>query len=37
MYGLVTMASGWGSIFGGLVAYGISNMGHQRGIMMWRW
>ncbi|KAI9499362.1 major facilitator superfamily domain-containing protein [Zychaea mexicana] len=36
-YGIVTMASGWGSIFGGLVAYGISNLGHQRGIMMWRW
>ncbi|KAI8148208.1 major facilitator superfamily domain-containing protein [Fennellomyces sp. T-0311] len=36
-YGVVTMASGWGSIFGGLVAYGISQMGHQRGIMMWRW
>lgn len=36
-YGIVTMAGGWGSIFGGLVAYGISQMGHQRGIMMWRW
>ncbi|CDS02602.1 hypothetical protein LRAMOSA00007 [Lichtheimia ramosa] len=37
MYGLVIVSSGWGSIFGGLVAYGISQMGHQRGIMMWRW
>ncbi|CDS02598.1 hypothetical protein LRAMOSA00003 [Lichtheimia ramosa] len=37
MYGLVTMGNGLGAIFGGLVAYGISQMGHQRGIMMWRW
>ncbi|KAI9250906.1 major facilitator superfamily domain-containing protein [Phascolomyces articulosus] len=37
MYGAVTMGSGFGSVFGALVAYGISEMGHQRGIMMWRW
>ncbi|CDS02628.1 hypothetical protein LRAMOSA00033 [Lichtheimia ramosa] len=37
MYGLVFMANGLESIFGNLVAYGISQMGHQRGIMMWRW
>ncbi|KAI8150315.1 major facilitator superfamily domain-containing protein [Fennellomyces sp. T-0311] len=36
-YGVVTMASGWGSIFAGFVAFGISEMGHQRGIYMWRW
>ncbi|CDS02603.1 hypothetical protein LRAMOSA00008 [Lichtheimia ramosa] len=37
MYGLVFMANGCGSIFGGLVTYGISQMGHQHDIMMWRW
>ncbi|KAG2224263.1 hypothetical protein INT45_000294 [Circinella minor] len=37
MYGAVTMGSGFGSIFGAVVAFGVSEMGHQRGIMMWRW
>ncbi|KAI8145665.1 major facilitator superfamily domain-containing protein [Fennellomyces sp. T-0311] len=36
-YGIVTMSSAWGSIFAGFVTYGISQMGHQRGILMWRW
>ena len=37
MYGVVTMGSGFGSVFGAVVAFGISKMGHRRGIMMWRW
>ncbi|KAG2218807.1 hypothetical protein INT45_005454 [Circinella minor] len=37
MYGAVTMGSGFGSVFGALVAYGISQMGNQLGVTMWRW
>ncbi|KAI8148217.1 major facilitator superfamily domain-containing protein [Fennellomyces sp. T-0311] len=36
-YGYITLGNGVGIIFQSLVGYGISQMGNQRGIIMWRW
>lgn len=36
-FGVVTMCQGIGSVLGNFVAVGISHMGNQHGITMWRW
>ncbi|KAI9496084.1 major facilitator superfamily domain-containing protein [Zychaea mexicana] len=36
-FGVVIACQGVGSIFGNLIALGVSYMGNRRGIIMWRW